>query len=327
MTKFLIIRFSSIGDIVLTSPVIRCLKQQFNGEAEIHFLTKESYRNLIQANPYISKIHTIKQSHKEVVENLIDENFDYIIDLHHNLRTLRVKKILKKPAYSFQKLNIEKWMLVNLKKDRLPNIHIVERYLKTIESFEIKNDNKGLDFFFPKDYQYDPNIYPTDRKFIAFVIGAKFNTKRLPTSEIEKICQQNEQPIVLLGGVEEKEEGEAIAKKFSNVQSLAGKCSLLDSAFIVQKSDLVVCHDTGFMHIASAFQKNIVSIWGNTTPKFGMYPFNIENNFTLHEVKDLKCRPCSKIGFQECPKKHFNCMSQQNIQEIQSSIEKFTSNS
>jgi ADP-heptose:LPS heptosyltransferase len=306
---------------------VRCLKNQYDGEVEIHFLTKKGYLDLLQFNPYIDKIHTIEESHKEVLEDLKAEKFDFIIDLHHNLRTLRVRKALKAPSFPFSKLNIEKWMLVNFKKDNLPDVHIVDRYMKTLESFNIKYDQKGLDFFFSKDYQFPTSLYNVSQKYIAFVIGAKFNTKRLSTEKIEEICSNQKLPIVLIGGKEEEEEGNAIAKKFDHVDSMCGKVNLMDSAHLVKNAQVVICHDTGLMHIASAFQKNIVSIWGNTVPKFGMYAFNIESNYSIHEVPNLSCRPCSKIGFKECPKKHFDCMNKQDINQIQEKIDEFISQS
>jgi len=325
VTKFLIIRFSSIGDIVLTSPVVRCLKNQHKGEVEIHFLTKKSYVNLIENNPHIDRVHTIEKSHKEVLAELKAEKFDFVIDLHHNLRTLRVKRALGVPSFSFNKLNIEKWLLVNLKKDKMPDIHIVQRYLNTLESFNIKDDGKGLDFFFPNNYQFNKELINIETPYVSFVIGAKFNTKRLPTEQIEELCGRINQQIVLLGGKEEEEEGNRIAKKFAHVTSLCGKCNLMDSAHLIKESEVVITHDTGMMHIASAFQKKIVSIWGNTVPKFGMYPFMDASNFSLHEVENLSCRPCSKIGYKECPKKHFDCMNKQNLKEIQEKVEAFIS--
>jgi ADP-heptose:LPS heptosyltransferase len=125
--KFLIIRLSSIGDIVLTSPVVRCLKKQVP-DAEIHFLTKYAHRQIVESNPYITKIHLLDESLTATISQLKKEQFDFIIDLHKNLRTAKIKRALKKtPSFSFNKLNIEKWLLVNLKINRLPTIHIVDR--------------------------------------------------------------------------------------------------------------------------------------------------------------------------------------------------------
>src|SRR4051812_16746459 len=117
--KFLIIRFSSIGDIVLTTPVIRCLKQQV-ADAEVHYLTKNSFKEIIESNPYVDKLHLLRNDFDGMIDELKKEKFDYIIDLHHNLRTLKVKKALGIPAHSFNKLNLKKWLLTAIKINLLP---------------------------------------------------------------------------------------------------------------------------------------------------------------------------------------------------------------
>ena len=179
--KFLIIRFSSIGDIVLTSPVIRCLKKQVP-EAEVHFLVKDVFRSLVEHNPYIDKLHVWAHSWELMIEELKVEDYDYIIDLHHNARTLRVKNALKKKAFSFYKLNVEKYIYTSLKINMLPKVHIVDRYLKTVESFGVTNDGAGLDFFIsPKEATKKEDIPASHSAgYIACVIGAAHGTKRWP---------------------------------------------------------------------------------------------------------------------------------------------------
>src|SRR5687767_11180591 len=131
--KVLIIRLSSIGDIVLTTPVIRCIKQQV-ANVEVHFLVKHGFRSITQSNPYVDKVHLFNDNLPQVIDELKKEDFTYIIDLHHNLRTLKVKQALKNvKAYSFNKLNIQKWFLTVFKIDRMPTVHIVDRYFETVK--------------------------------------------------------------------------------------------------------------------------------------------------------------------------------------------------
>src|SRR5471030_1444540 len=147
--KFLIIRFSSIGDIVLTTPVIRCIKQQVSG-ATVHFLTKKNFRGIVESNPYVDKVMILNESWELLMHELEIEEYDCIIDLHHNLRTFKVKRGLKGvKSFSFDKLNISKWLLTALKIDRLPKVHIVDRYLDTVKELGVVNDGKGLDYFIP----------------------------------------------------------------------------------------------------------------------------------------------------------------------------------
>jgi ADP-heptose:LPS heptosyltransferase len=323
--KILVIRFSSIGDIVLTTPVVRCLKEQLG--AEVHFLTKRNFEKILLSNPHIDRVFSIEKRVSEVIELLKDEGYDAVIDLHGNLRTLQVKFALGVRSYTFDKLNFEKWLKVNLKINRLPHTHIVDRYLKTVEPFGVKNDGKGLDYFIPKEdeidvisdkkfqisnFKFQENDLKTQTsniKFIAFVIGAAHATKRLPTEKIIDICNQIALPIFLLGGKEDVERGELIISKSNGyVVNLCGKLNLNQSASVVRQAEKVITHDTGLMHIAAAFGKDIISVWGNTIPEFGMTPYLPTAGSQIIEVKDLSCRPCSKIGHDSCPKGHFKCM-------------------
>lgn len=313
--KILIIRFSSIGDIVLTTPVMRCLKLQQAG-IEVHYLTKPVYHTLLEANPYVDKIHVLKSSLHETVKELRHENFDCIIDLHRNIRTFWIKQRLGVPSYSFNKLNMRKWLMVNFKINRLPPVHIVDRYLQTVKHMDVFNDEKGLDYFIPSDTPILPQLPST---FIAVSIGAQHATKRLPTDKLIAICRQVSMPVLLLGGKEDQETGDTIARAAGNhVQNLCGMLSIHQSALVIELADKVLTHDTGLMHIAAAFQKPIVSVWGNTIPAFGMYPYygSRTNRNTSFEVLNLSCRPCTKIGYAQCPKGHFKCMRDQPTNAI-----------
>jgi ADP-heptose:LPS heptosyltransferase len=314
--RFLIIRFSSIGDIVLTSPVVRCLKKQVRG-AIVHYLTKPEYAEILEENPYIDKVHILK-NYKDTVEELLEEGFDYLIDLHKSLRSLRFKNKLKIVDFSFPKLNKEKWLLVNFKINKLPDIHIVDRYFEAVKIFDVENDNKGLDFFIKEENKIKiQNLFPElDQGFVAFAIGGQHETKKLPVNKITEICNHIKYPILLLGGKNDRENGEMIKENSSNTYNLCGNFNLQQSASILSQSKLVITHDTGLMHIAAAFKKNIISVWGNTVPAFGMYPYLSGEESQIFEVEGLKCRPCSKIGYEKCPKKHFKCMEFQNIDEI-----------
>ena len=326
--KFLIIRFSSIGDIVLTTPVIRCLKLQVP-DAEVHFLTKKTFSGILANNPYVDKLIVMDSSWDLMMHQLQYEDYDYIIDLHHNLRTLRIKKALKSAkSFSFDKLNIQKWLLTALKINRLPTIHIVDRYLATLRFFNVVNDGKGLDFFLNDKERIKKNDLPISHVFgfIGIVIGAALDTKKLPIHKLQQLCKALNYPIVLLGGIEDSQAGEEIASVDRiKVYNACGKYSLAESADLVQKAKLIVTHDTGLMHIAAAFKKPIISIWGNTVPEFGMGPYygNEAVSHELSEVSHLGCRPCSKIGYNKCPKGHFKCMELQDMEKIKHMVESY----
>jgi len=324
--KFLLIRFSSIGDIVLTTPVIRCLKKQLI-TAEVHYLCKASFAKTLEANPYIDKIHYLEDDLDHTIAQLQQEDFDYVIDLHHNLRTWKVKRGLKKQSFSFNKLNWQKWLLTALKINQLPATHIVDRYLETLQPFGIKNDGAGLDYFIgPEDVVKESDI-PTSHLagYIGLVIGAAHNTKKYPLHKLEAFCTNIKHPVIVLGGPEDA----AIGKQLSaidpfKIYNACGKFNLNESADLVRRAKLVISNDTGLMHIAAAFKKQVISLWGNTVPAFGMYPYYGERflsrqqklPYDILEVKHLSCRPCSKIGYGKCPRGHFKCMENISVEEV-----------
>lgn len=310
MKKALIIRFSSIGDIVLTTPVIRCLKEQVPG-VEVHYLTKKGFKGILEPNPNLSKIYTIEKDVKEVIAELKKENFDFVIDLHNNIRSAQVKMALGKPSPTFKKLNFRKWLLVNFKINKMPAEHLVERYMKTVEQLGVKNDFKGLDYFIPLADEVDLNTLPQTHQsgYIGFVIGAKHATKQLPVEKIISICKKLNQPVVLLGGKEDNERAKEIERAVGlTIYNACGKYNLNQSASLVKQAIKIITHDTGLMHIAAAFKKEIISVWGNTVPAFGFTPYLPDVKSKIVEVKDLPCRPCSKIGYEKCPEGHFKCM-------------------
>lgn len=325
--KILILRFSSIGDIVLTSPVVRVLKTELE-EAEIHYCTKKNFRFLVESNPYIDKVHVLEKSLPEVIKKLRAEKYDYIIDLHHNIRTLRLKLALGVQSYSFNKLNWQKWLSVNFKINRLPNRHIVDRYIDTVRPLGVKGDQLGLDYFIPEKDEVDLEWLPeTHRKgYVAYAIGAQLATKKLPVQRMIELCDKINKPVILLGGKEDVAAGEEIARFFEKTErsrpyeesleelgkrtvifNACGKFNFNQSASLVRQAKAVFSHDTGLMHVAAAFGKTVYSIWGNTIPSFGMYPYR--TRFVVFENNKIKCRPCSKIGFDKCPLGHFKCMN------------------
>ena len=330
--KILIIRFSSIGDIVLTTPIIRCIKQQLPN-IELHYVTKAAYRSVIANNPHIDQCHFFDHHVEDVIPTLKEAKFDLVIDLHKNLRSLKVKKALNLKSLSFQKLNISKWLLVNFKINILPDKSIVDRYFEAIASLGVKNDGKGLDYFIAKQQELENADIPMSHwaGYVACVIGGSYSTKQLPASKWIEFCALSNYPIILLGGAEDRTLGDSIAQEFPvRVYNACGKFSLNESAYLISKARVVVSNDTGLMHIAAAYQKPIVSLWGNTSPEMGMYPYFDYNNVQERqsskviflENKDLHCHPCSKMGYAQCPKKHFRCMLALDMHKAKAFVDK-----
>ncbi|MFN0203815.1 MAG: glycosyltransferase family 9 protein [Bacteroidia bacterium] len=313
--KILIIRFSSIGDIVLTTPVIRSIKKALP-QCEIHYVTKIAFRDLLVPNPYVSKIHTLeKGDFWQLIKTLRAEKFDYVLDLHHNLRTFWFKTLLQVPSSSYNKKNLEKFAMVFLGQKQQNLGHTVTRYGETLTGLGISLDKEGLDYFLPKGLAEEVTLNAEKEGFthlseaIAVVLGAKFMTKKWLPEYFVSLLNQLQKPVVLIGGKEDISEAQFIANQLTiPFYNAVGKTNLLASAALIQQANCVIAHDTGFMHISAALQKKIFVIWGSTAPVLGFTPYQTE--YYNLEVKDLACRPCTKMGRNACPKGHFNCMKE-----------------
>ena len=325
--KLLIIRFSSIGDIVLTTPVVRCVKTQLPN-VELHYLVKQQFKTVIANNPHIDKIHVLNNEWEPMIKALKTEKFDYIIDLHNNIRTLRVKQALKLPAFSFNKLNFRKLVFTKLKWNVMPRGgHIIDRYLHTVEPFGVVNDGAGMDYFIASTDEVALKDIPAAHHagYIGLVIGASFYTKKLPVYKLQELCAKIAHPIILLGGPEDAAVGQEVSKVDPvKVYNACGKFSLNESADMVRKAKLIIAHDTGLMHIAAALKKQVIAVWGSTTPSLGMYPYyginflsrQVSAPYSDVQVHKLWCRPCTKIGRHRCPQGHFKCMKKIPIDAI-----------
>ena len=323
--KILIIRFSSIGDIVLTTPVIRCLKTQIPS-AEIHFLSKQSFKAVTEHNPYINKFYYYNKNLNQLIKQFKKEEYDYVVDLHKNFRSFRICLSLKSKILSYKKLSVQKFLLTKLGINIMPKIHISQRCLNAIAPLGVVDDGFGLDYFIGNNDIIKGNDLPTSHMhgFVAIVIGASYYTKKLPVHKLQELCLQIEYPIILIGGKEDEKEGAEIASVDAvKIYNSCGKFSLNESADIVRRARIVISHDTGLQYIACAFNKPVLAIWGGTSPKLDVEPYygnktNV-NGILLYKnfiVPNLNCQPCSNFGTNNCPKKHFKCMQLQNVEAI-----------
>ena len=323
--KILIIRFSSIGDIVLASPVFRCEKMQLPG-ADVHFLTKLSYKIVTAANPYIDKFFYYDKNLEELIVRLKAENYDHVIDLHNNIRSNKIKRLLDCDTHTIEKLSFQKFLITQLNIDVMPNRHITQRSLNTVLSLGVKDDGGGLDYFIAKQYEVKPYDIPTGHLagYIVVVIGATYFTKRFPVTKIIELCSKINHPIILLGGKEDMANGKIIADTNTvKLYNACGKFNISESADIIKKAKIVISNDTGMQYIACALKRPVIALWGSTTPDLDVEPYYGSNFLsnqqkTIYEnvVIGLKCQPCSKYGLKKCPLDHFNCMEKINVDEL-----------
>jgi heptosyltransferase-2 len=323
--KILVLRFSSIGDIVLTFPVVAALKAAYP-DCQIDYVTKPAFRHLLEACPGLSHIFTLESSIRQLRKDINFQSYDAVLDLHNNLRTLLLTAFSGVKVYKYPKNNWNKWLLTRFKIKQERRQHVVERYLSTLkQAFGLEVLAPENPYEIPESEQFsiqDATGF-TPRKYVAFAIGAQFATKRLPTDLMIKLFQKMDHPLVLLGGKEDQQTANEIVAELGGqkVISMVGQLNIHGSAWLVKNAAALLTHDTGLMHIGACFEVPIHLIWGNTVKDFGMYPFRLEQeNCFQYEVENLKCRPCSKIGFQNCPKGHFACMRQQDLDFISTQL-------
>jgi ADP-heptose:LPS heptosyltransferase len=320
MPKFLVIRFSSIGDIVLTTAAIRCLKTQVAG-AELHFLTKRKFKAVTEANPYIDRFHYFDDDLSTLIRELKAEHFDHVIDLHANLRTRRIRMALGRPSLVFAKHGLRKFLLTNAHVNIMPQRHVAERCLDALTPLGVQDDGKGMDHFLPAGYELPERLpFYTAAGYTAFVVGASYVTKKLPLERMKLLAGMLDHPVVAVGGPEDAAEGEALAAAFpGKIFNACGHYDLHGSSAIVRDARVVISHDTGLMHIACAFQRPVLALWGSTSPAMLMYPWYgqaREDRHQDYQVSGLSCQPCWTYWRKTCPKGHFRCMKELDIAAV-----------
>lgn len=299
--KILIIRLSSIGDILLTTPIIRALKTHLP-DAELHFLLKPQYQELLQYNPYVDKLLFYRSPLWRMVRSL--PSYDVVLDLHRNWRSLFLR-LRGRRRYTFPKANWKKWLMVRTKYPFQVE-HVVNRYAVALKPLGISLDEGGVDFFFPPELEEAVSL----DSYYAIGLSGSYPTKKWLWEYYVEVIDKVAMPVVLLGGASEMKEASQIiasVKEKGKVLNLVDKLSLLEVGAWIKRARLLITHDTGLMHMGATLKTPMITLWGNTVPEFGMTPYR-GGPHVLFENPFVPCRPCSKLGFQECPKKHFLCM-------------------
>ncbi len=301
--KILVVRFGAIGDIVMTTGIVRMLKKQLG--AEIHYITRTRYEDLLLHNPYIDKLWTVQKDTRPVIERLKENDYDVVIDLHLNLRSRRLCWHLGRRTITYDKMTMRKWLFLWAGIDLLQGKHVVARYLEALTSLGIRNDHLGLDVFFDKKDFF--SINGGTKNTVAIVMGGTYPTKRIPANLADRLTQDNSLYFVILGGNDVKD---VAIRKRSNVEDLRNRLSLGQSSSVLSQVDVVVSGDTGLLHIAAAYDKPVVVLWGSTDELFGMAPLlRASSHYRPVRNTELACQPCSKYGRSKCPKGHMACLN------------------
>lgn len=304
--KILIIRLSSMGDIVLTSPVIRCVKQQVPN-SQLHFLTKRSFRELVNHSPYIDEV-LIYNDTTSFLDTLRQQHYDFVIDLQRNHLSSTLRHATKAPYAVYDKEDFRRSIVVLAKHNVLRYKHVVDRYFSAVtQSLQVHNDGLGLELFYPKDNNKAPTLVPPV-PYLLIACGAQHYTKQIPIEALQQIISKINGTIVLVGDQQDAQKVEPLTLA-PNVINRCGQTTLNQLAQLIDHATIVLTPDTGAMHIAAALRKNIIAIWGSTAPILGFTPYGV--NAWNSQAPDIHCSPCSKIGGHRCPRGHFRCMRHQ----------------
>ena len=319
-SRILVLRLSSIGDIVLTMPLLKHLSRHFPS-ATIDFVVKKEYAELLRSNPYIHSLMIVDKKEgwpglRRLKKEIKAQNYQLILDVHNNPRTRYLTLFAKGLVRRYKKYRLLRFFLIKFKYnlyERIIPVH--RRYLNTLAEW-VQDVDSDLEFHLDPDAEKDINgfmtskNFPVQQKHLALVPGAGFTNKRWPVHYFAELARKKSSQgwqIWLLGSPKERFLGKEIEKLGnSNAINLIGELSLMQSASVLARMSAVVSNDSGLMHIADALNVPVVAIFGPTTRELGFYPVNPNSRVVEHE--HMPCRPCTHMGADSCPKDHFRCM-------------------
>lgn len=329
--RTLIIRFSSVGDIILSSLLLRTLHTRFPG-SRIDYLVKTEYADLVEGNPHVTEViafpsHGGFQELKRLRRRIRETSYDLVVDIHDSLRSrylcFGIPNVVR-----IHKRKLARFLLVKTKW----NVYdcfggspgVAERYLETVHTYGVTNDGKGLEIFRPEaaSAKAGKTLLEANIKSSTVIIGVcpsarhrnKMWLKERFAETVAVLARDYGAAILLFGsgGDEEIRCGEVKAlieqrTPEANVLNLAGTLSLTETAELLDRCSIILSNDSGLMHLAAACKRKVVAIFGPTVRELGFFPYGTTS--TVIEVEDLSCRPCTHIGLPDCPKGHFKCMN------------------
>lgn len=321
--NILIIRLGSIGDVVLTTPVITALKKIYP-DASVDFLVKKEYHELLAGNPHIRKLISFDSTrHKglkglfEKTRELRSERYQYVIDLHGNLRSRIISALIHgSKTLRYDKQVVQRRLILNGFK--VQTKHTVDAYLSALNTMgmkEVTGFKSVPSLYLSEDEKKEAAAFlknkgiPEGPIIVGLNPGARWRTKRWTEEGFidtgRRLVKELGAHIVVFGGPDEVDLCRRIAEGIGkNGLHVAGMVGLKETAALIGRCKVFVSNDSGPMHIATAVGTPVVGIFGPTVCGFGFSPLG---KSTVVE-KELKCRPCSLHGTNVCPKGHFECM-------------------
>ncbi|MCQ2960050.1 MAG: lipopolysaccharide heptosyltransferase II [Bacteroidales bacterium] len=322
-------RLSSIGDIVLTTGLLRCLRKTYP-EAQIDFVVKKQFSDILSCVPFVSNVIELdsKKGFSELrnLRNQLRQNkYDVALDIHKNWRSKFIcNTIGAKQVYKFNKHVFRRWVLTTFRKDIYKEVRPVYlRFIDAAKNISVEHDGKYTELIVPENIQrtvdamFEQAGISKEKKIVALCPGASFSNKQWQPEKFEKLAKkiidELGYQVILLGGNKESEICSMI-ENASGAVSFAGKFNLSQSIAAINKVCATVANDTGMLHVSEALGVPVVGLYGPTAWQFGYFP--ILPTSRVAQIENLQCRPCTKMGKNTCPKGHFNCMNEISVDMV-----------
>jgi len=312
VTCLLLVRFSSIGDVLLTTPLVRALRAR-HPDAELVFVTKQAMAPLVADNPHLSRVVTLApgESVRALARRLAALHPTRGLDLHGSLRSAALRLLVRCPWRGYSKRKLARGVLVSTKIDLyFHRVPVAERYFEAARGLGVRPDGGPPEFFLAaaareRVAQWIGARGLDARPLAVLAPGAAHFTKRWPHERWLALAQRlRDQGYALLsvGGPEDRAAAEALVPL---VENAAGAFTLQETGAALARARVAITGDTGVMHMATGVGTPVVALFGPTVEQFGFFPYSAKA--TVLE-RGLDCRPCSTMGGPSCPMGHHRCL-------------------
>lgn len=327
--NILAIRFSSIGDILLTTPLLRALRAR-HPDARIVMLTKSAFAPLLTENPRLDAVRTLgpEESLWAVARRLRAERFTHVLDLHGSLRSGALRLMVPARWSGYEHYRAERRRLLRDRRDTYPReIPVAERYFDAVRELGVAPDGGPPEFFLREEAAEQARRWRreagigAERAYVALAPGAAHATKRWPVEYYRSLAAELTgagNDLVLVGGPEDREIAEQVAAAAgARAAVAAGRFDLQGTGALLRDARALVSGDTGMMHMATGVGTPVVALFGPTVRAFGFFPY--QGRAVVLE-RDLECRPCSAHGGENCPLGHHRCLRDINPPEVRAAL-------
>jgi heptosyltransferase-2 len=312
----LAVRFSSIGDVLLTTPLLRAIRASYPA-SRITFLTKAVHAPLLSHNPHVTQVIGIesKTSLTAFAGRLRSDGYSHLLDLHDSLRSRALRALVPGHWTTYPKHRLARTLLIHGKRDWYPDWKpVAERYFSAARQLNVTPDGGPPDFFLGPGSKQEVEQWLEStqlgqrRPIVAVAPGAAHATKRWPAGHWEALIRRLRDDgfdVVIVGGPDDQVVAAVLTAQTCGVISAAGRFGLQGTGALLQRSVALISGDTGVMHMATGVGTPVLALFGPTVRQFGFFPYSPAAR--VIEL-DLACRPCSSKGGPRCPLGHHRCL-------------------